>query len=175
MTDRIIDMKQNTEADRQKFVADQQLIFKYNHTMPMTEDADALLKQIFQDRIGTDSSVAVPVQIVRPENIVIGNHVTINFNALFMAAGGIEIGDNVQIAGNVQLVSNNHDLKDRSILIGKKITIKAGVWIGAGASILPGVTVGENAVVGTAAVVTKDVAPNTVVAGNPARVIKTIQ
>lgn len=44
----------------------------------------------------------------------------------------------------------------------------------AGATILPGVTIGENAVVGAASVVTKDVAPNTVVAGNPAKVIKTL-
>ena len=47
-------------------------------------------------------------------------------------------------------------------------------WVGAGATILPGVTVGENAVVAAAAVVTKDVPANTIVAGNPAKIIKTI-
>ncbi len=48
-------------------------------------------------------------------------------------------------------------------------------WIGAGATILPGVTVGENAVVGAGSVVTHDVAPNTIVAGNPARLIREIK
>ena len=53
--------------------------------------------------------------------------------------------------------------------IGKK------AWVGAGATILPGVTVGENAVVGAGSVVTKDVAANTIVAGNPARFIKNVE
>ena len=52
------------------------------------------------------------------------------------------------------------------------MTIKKGAWIGARAVILPGVTVGEGAVVASGAVVTKDVAPRTIVGGNPARFIK---
>lgn len=48
------------------------------------------------------------------------------------------------------------------------------VWIGAGSTILPGVTVGENSVVGADSFVTRDVEPNTIVAGNPARVIRHI-
>ena len=54
----------------------------------------------------------------------------------------------------------------------KPVLLKRNCWIGAGATILPGVTVGENAVIGAGAVVTKDVEANTVVGGNPARVIK---
>ncbi|MCH5330753.1 MAG: galactoside O-acetyltransferase, partial [Alistipes sp.] len=54
------------------------------------------------------------------------------------------------------------------------VLLKRGCWIGAGSTILPGVTVGENAVVGAGSVVTKDVEDNTVVAGNPARLIKRI-
>ena len=78
------------------------------------------------------------------------------------------------IAANVQLISNNHDLYERQILICKPVRICKNAWVGAGATILPGVTVGENAVVAAAAVVTKDVPANTIVAGNPARIIKTI-
>jgi acetyltransferase-like isoleucine patch superfamily enzyme len=54
------------------------------------------------------------------------------------------------------------------------VIIKRNAWIGAAATILPGVTIGENAVVAAGAVVTKDVAPNTIVGGVPAKFIKSI-
>ena len=57
----------------------------------------------------------------------------------------------------------------------KPVHIGKDAWIGAGATILPGVTVGDNAVVAAGAVVTKDVAPNTIVGGNPAKVIREIK
>ena len=55
-----------------------------------------------------------------------------------------------------------------------KVTLGKNVWVGAHATILPGVTVGDNAVIAAGAVVTKDVPANTVVAGVPAKIIKTI-
>jgi maltose O-acetyltransferase len=58
--------------------------------------------------------------------------------------------------------------------VAKPILIEDNVWIGGGAILLPGVTIGRNAVVGAGAVVPKDVLPNTVVAGNPAKVIRVI-
>jgi acetyltransferase-like isoleucine patch superfamily enzyme len=58
--------------------------------------------------------------------------------------------------------------------VAKAIVVNDGAWIGAGAIILSGVTIGENSVVGAGSVVTKDVPPQTVVAGNPARVVKQI-
>lgn len=74
----------------------------------------------------------------------------------------------------MQLITNNHDLHDRRLLLCKPVRVCTNAWIGAGATILPGVTVGENAVVAAGAVVTKDVAPNTIVGGNPAKFIKEI-
>ena len=91
-----------------------------------------------------------------------------------MSAGGITIDDEAMIAANVQLISNNHDLRQRQIITCKPVHIGKKAWLGAGSTILPGITVGDNAVVGTGSVVTHDVAPNTIVAGNPARVIRTI-
>ena len=95
-------------------------------------------------------------------------------NCLMMGRGGIIIDDNAMVAANAQLISNNHDLHDRELLICKPVHIGKNVWVGAGATILPGVTVGDNAVVAAGAVVTKDVAPNTIVGGNPAKVIRVI-
>ncbi len=103
-----------------------------------------------------------------------GKNVMIMNNCLMMARGGITIDDGAMIAANAQLISNNHDLYDRQILLCKPVHICENAWIGAGATILPGVTVGKNAVVAAGAVVTKDVAPNTIVGGNPAKFIKNI-
>ena len=67
-----------------------------------------------------------------------------------------------------------HDFQKRMVLRCKPVHICRNAWIGVGAIILPGVTIGENAVVAAGAVVTKDVAPNTIVGGNPAKFIKNI-
>lgn len=150
-----------------------QLVFRLNHTMPMTEEYDTLLRQLFPD-MGPNSRVNTPLTVVRPYNVKIGSNVIIMNGCLMMSAGGITIDDDVQIAANVQLISNNHDLENRTVITCKPIHICRRAWIGAGATILPGVTIGENSVVGAGSVVTCDVEPNTIVAGNPARVIRKI-
>lgn len=167
-----IDMRKPEEADPEEGIRCAQLCFKINHTMPYTEEYDALVKELFMGNIGENSRVMPPVTIVRGNSVKIGKNVVVMNNALFMAAGGITIEDNVLVAANAQLISNNHDLYDHAVLTCKPVHLKRNCWIGAGATILPGVTVGENAVVGAGAVVTKDVEANTVVGGNPAKLIK---
>lgn len=167
-----IDMRKPEEADLEEGIRCAQLCFKINHTMPYTEEYDALVKELFMGNIGENSRVMPPVTIVRGNSVKIGKNVVVMNNALFMAAGGITIEDNVLVAANAQLISNNHDLYDHAVLTCKPVHLKRNCWIGAGATILPGVTVGENAVVGAGAVVTKDVEANTVVGGNPAKLIK---
>lgn len=150
-----------------------QLIFKLNHTMPMTEEYDELVHEIFTD-LGEGSRINTPLTAVRPHKVKIGRNAVVMNGCLMMAAGGITIEDEALIAANVQLISNNHDLQNRNIIICKPVRICSKAWIGAGSTILPGVTVGENAVVGAGSVVTHDVAPNTIVAGNPAKFIRNI-
>ncbi|CAD2221335.1 Hexapeptide repeat of succinyl-transferase/Bacterial transferase hexapeptide (six repeats), putative [Angomonas deanei] len=105
----------------------------------------------------------------------IGKNVFVNTGAKFLDIGGITIDDNVLIAPNVSLCTEGHPLEPpRDSLYAKPIHIKHDVWIGASATILPGVTVGENSMVAAGSVVVKDVPPNTVVAGVPAKVIKLI-
>ncbi|GAB3551097.1 DapH/DapD/GlmU-related protein [Spirosoma fluminis] len=108
--------------------------------------------------------------------IRLGKNVFINHACSFLDMGGITLEDNVQIGPKVNLITENHPLdptERQSLLLGS-IVIKRNAWIGAAATILPGVTVGENAVVAAGAVVTKDVPDNTVVAGVPATVVKTL-
>ena len=90
--------------------------------------------------------------------------------------GGITIEDDVLIGPKVNLITENHPLDpgDRKALLTKPIIIKRNAWIGAGATILPGVTIGENSVVAAGAVVSRDVLPNVVVGGVPAKIIRSI-
>lgn len=169
-----IDMRKPEEADPAEGQRCLQLCFKINHTMPGSDEYNDLVKELFMGNIGENSRVMPPVTVVRGNSVKIGKNVTVMNNALFMAAGGITIDDDVLVAANAQLISNNHDLHDHAVLTCKPVHLKRNCWIGAGATILPGVTVGENAVVGAGAVVTKDVADNTVVGGNPARLIKRV-
>lgn len=167
-----VDMRKMTAEERAKGAAIMQLLYKLNHTMPMTEEYLDVLGELFEGRIGEGSFVAAPLAGAALDKVTIGNHVYVNTNALMMARGGITIEDNVQIAANAQLISNNHDVYDRQILTCKPILIKEGAWIGAGATILPGVSVGKYAVVGAMSVVTKDVPDYAVVVGSPAKVVK---
>lgn len=150
-----------------------QLVFRFNHTMPGTDEYHQLMHAIFP-AMGEGSRVSAPLSGVRFHNVSIGRNVIVMPGCLMMSAGGITIEDGAMIAANVQLISNNHDLYERQVITCRPVRIGKNAWIGAGATILPGVTIGDNAVVGAASVVTRDVAPDTIVAGNPARVIKHI-
>lgn len=169
-----VDFSKLTPEEIEKLNKQRQLLFNLNHTMPLTEEYNALINELFEMGIGENSTISSPLSGVSFENVKIGNNVYINSNCLMMARGGITIEDDVMLAANVQLLSNNHDEYDRQVLICDEITIKKGAWIGAGVSILPGVTIGKYAIVGAGAIVTKDVPDYAVVVGIPAKVIKTL-
>lgn len=173
MEDTRIDLTMQTGEELDLAGRHAQLIFKFNHTIPGTAEYDDLMHRIFPT-MGEGSRVSSPLTAVRPHMVSIGKNVVIMPGCLMMSAGGITIDDQTMIAANVQLISNNHDLYERHVITCKPIHIGKNVWIGAGATILPGVTIGDNSIVGAASVVTKDVSADTVVAGNPARVIKRI-
>jgi len=112
--------------------------------------------------------------IKNPCNIVVGSNVTFNDGVYLNGLGGIEIGNDVSISALSIIVSTGLDTKDfaKKKHISKKIIIGNNVQIGVGAIILSGVNIGANVVIGAGSVVTKDVASNVIVAGNPARLLK---
>ena len=173
MKDKRIDCSKQTPEELALAKEQAQTLFKLNHTMPYTEEYDALVKELFPT-IGEGSRVNTPLTGVRFNEVKIGKNCVIMNGCLMMAAGGITIEDEAMIAANCQLISNNHDLENRWVITCKPVHIGKRAWIGAGATILPGVTIGDNAVVGAGSVVTKDVEPNTMVAGNPAKLIRSI-
>ena len=87
------------------------------------------------------------------------------------------IGDGCQIGHNVVFATLNHELapEDRKTTYPAPIILGKNVWIGSNATILQGVTIGDNAIVAAGAVVTKDVEPNTIAGGVPAKFIKHIE
>ncbi len=151
------------------------LLFKLNNTEPFSDEYNKILKELLKGGVGENCYIAPPLYMNIAENLHIGNNVSINPYFRCMSAGNIYIEDDVQIAMNVSLITNNHDFYDRAILTVKDIRIKKNAWIGSGSIILPGITIGENSIVGAGSIVTHDVPDNTVVAGNPARIIKELE
>ena len=134
------------------------------------------LGEIIGTEIDDSTTIFPPFYTNFGRSIRLGKNVFINHACSLLDIGGITIEDDVQIGPRVNLTSENHPLdpNDRKTLIPKPIVIKRNVWIGAGATILPGVTIGENAIVAAGAVVSRDVPPNTIVAGIPAKIVKTL-
>ena len=116
--------------------------------------------------------------------IIIGNGTFVGNGCTFSSARRIRVGEKCLISAGVRVHDNDgHPLdpgrRSRNEPITQdeatEVIIGNNVWIGAGAIILKGVTIGDDAVVGTTAVVTMDVPARTVVAGNPARVVKSLE
>lgn len=139
-----------------------------------TDQVREHLSEIIGTPIDESTTVFPPFYTNFGRFTTLGKNVFINHACSFLDIGGIVIEDDVQIGPRVNITSENHPLdpSDRKALIIRPVHIKRNAWIGAGATILPGVTVGENAVVAAGAVVNRDVPPNTVVAGIPAKVVK---
>jgi acetyltransferase-like isoleucine patch superfamily enzyme len=113
--------------------------------------------------------------------ITIGSRSLIGEGCVLRGQGGVTIGDDVFLAPLVQVLAVNHIYHDTTRPISHQgitaqgIVIEDGTWIGGGAIILDGVRIGRNAVVGAGAVVSKDVPDYTLVAGNPARVVRDLR
>jgi acetyltransferase-like isoleucine patch superfamily enzyme len=107
--------------------------------------------------------------------IVIGDRVLVMNGVRISSASEILIGDDCMLANFCYLTDADwHDIYDRTSSPGKTapIILERGAWIGDSAIVCKGVRIGENSIVGAGSVVRRDVPPNSVVIGNPARVVK---
>ena len=123
--------------------------------------------------VGTKSSCHWTVEIKYGENIQIGHHTAIGPFSCLGAKSSIRIGSYVRVSRGVILETAGLDLNQPAPYphTSKEITIEDGVWIAANAIILGGVTIGEKSIIGAGAVVSKNVLPNSVVVGQPMRII----
>jgi acetyltransferase-like isoleucine patch superfamily enzyme len=126
--------------------------------------------------IGHGAHIHGSVRIFGPSAITIGNDTQISGFCRIDATAPVTIGDRVDVAPDVTILTATHVIGDHgrraSKPLNQPVTIMDGAWIGARVTILPGVTVGAGSIVAAGAVVTKDVPPDTLVAGIPAKVVK---
>lgn len=119
------------------------------------------------------AAMSASTWIEMPWDLELGDHVLVGPRVHLYNLGGLTIGDHTVLSQDVYVCGGTHDYTDPSYpLIRRKIIIGNYVWIAAGAFIHPGVKIGDGAVIGARAVVTRDVAPWTIVSGNPAKFIK---
>lgn len=162
------------EIERQKARVLQQ---RYNQAETEPERQSILQQMLGQ--AGQDTLIWAPFYCSYGKNTYLGDHVFINYMCVILDNNEVRIGNHVMIGPSVQIYTAAHDLLAESRIkgmeIAKPIVIEDNVWIGGGAILLPGVRIGKNAVVGAGSVVSRNVPANTVVVGNPARVIRQIE
>ena len=159
----------------QEFEHTRSLVAELNGSYHTPEEITSLLSEIWgQERV--EVRMFPPFYTAFGKMTKVGKGVFINFGCTFLDQGGITIGDGVFIAPDVKILTEGHpeEPSRRRTLLTKPVVIGDRVWIGAGATILPGVTIGENAIVAAGAVVSRDVEPDTIVGGVPARVLRKI-
>ena len=144
------------------------------HTPEQLHD---LLEQLWGREVPKTVGMFPPFYTDCGKNTVVGERVFINMGCKFQDQGGITIDEGALIGHNVVLATLNHELDPakRQSMSYAPIHIGKNVWIGANSTVLAGVTIGDGAVVAAGAVVTKDVEPNTIVGGVPAKLIKKIE
>lgn len=132
----------------------------------------------FVAKLDEGAMINSPFYMEFANHLEMGVNSFINYDCIMLNNAMVKLGDNVLVGPKVSFYTVMHpiDAKQREqwLVYAKPITVEDNVWIGGSATILGGVTIGKNAIVGAGAVVTKDVEPNTIVVGNPARVLRKI-
>lgn len=144
------------------------------------------LNKLIPSSKGKELAVFAPFYCEYGVNILVGNGCFVNYNCTFLDVAPIRLGNNVWLGANVTLATPNHPFLaeerlpaaypdgEHDLEYASPITIKDGCWICSSATICGGVTIGENSIVAAGAVVNRDIPPNSIAAGVPAKVIREI-
>lgn len=158
-----------------ELIATRKKIKRYNDLDPESPELTTLLRDILGG-CGENAVFNQPFRCDYGCNIKVGENFMANFNLTILDEATVTFGDNCLVGPNVSIYTACHplDAQQRATMVewAEPVTIGNNVWIGGSATIVPGVTIGDNCIIGAGSVVTRDVESNTVVAGNPAKVIK---
>jgi maltose O-acetyltransferase len=148
----------------------------YNQSLETEEEKRIKLLKELLGSAGEDIYMEPNIRFDYGYNTHVGEYFYANFDCTILDVCEVRIGDNCMMGPGVHIYTAMHPLDPTERNSGreyaKPVTIGDNVWIGGAAVINPGVTIGDNAVIASGAVVTKDVPADTVVGGNPAKVIK---
>lgn len=140
-----------------------------------SEGRAALLKELLGS-IGAGTVIRPPMYCDYGQYITIGSETFVSFGATLLDVASITIGDDCQIGPHVQLLTPTHPLdpqpRREKWEAAEPISIGDNVWLGGDVIVCPGATIGENTVVGAGAGVTKNLPPNVLAVGNPAKIIR---
>lgn len=142
------------------------------------EERDRLLQELIPV-IGSGVLIEPPFYCDYGSNITLGDRVFFNFNCVILDVAPVSIGSRVLFGPAVQIYTATHPLnaieRKAGLELGYSINIGDDVWLGGGVIICPGVQVGKESVIGAGSVVTKDIPAGVLAAGNPCRVIRSIE
>lgn len=154
------------------------LAHRYGEVYVTDQDAARAVLEELLGSIAPDAHIRPPLYVDYGTHITVGPGTFANYGLTALDAAPITIGADVQIGPHVQLLTPTHPLdpgqRRAKLEAAEPIVIGDNVWLGGGAIVLPGVTIGANSVIGAGSVVTKDVPPDVVAMGNPAKVIRSL-
>lgn len=140
--------------------------------LPFFNSWRVFVLKLFGSKIGKGSVIYASAKILSPWNLEMGDYSVLG-PGVELHLDKTKLGSKVTVSQRTYLCSGSHDISSiNKPFVSAPIVINDFAWIAAEAFVGPGVTIGEGAVVGARAVVVKDVAPWTVVGGNPAKFIK---
>lgn len=154
------------------------VLFNFNNLRPSEiEKRNDILRGLFGG-IGENFFIEPPFRCDYGYNIFWGENSYANYNLTILDCNIVKVGANVLIGPNVNIFGAGHpvhpELRLKELEYGLPVTIGDNVWIGGGTTINANVTIGENTVIGSGSVVTKDIPANVIAAGNPCKVIRSI-
>jgi maltose O-acetyltransferase len=166
-----------TEELKLKNIRAHKLVREFNDSnIEDSTKREGIIKELFGSA-GLSPSIEHNFHCDLGYNIHVGDNFYAGYNCTILDMAEVRVGHNCMIGPNVGIYTAGHSIepKDRNKSgYGIPITIGNNVWIGGSCVILAGVTIDDNSIVAAGSVVTKDVPANTIVAGNPAKILKNI-
>ena len=155
-----------------------QLLHCFNFSHPDELDRQKELIYGLFGNIGDNFTVRPPFYCDYGSHITAGDRLYINYDCTILDCNMVHLGNDVLLAPKVQIYTAYHPIEPKIRLTGKELAspviVGDNVWLGGGVIVCPGVKIGNNVTIGAGSVVTKDIPDNVVAAGNPCRVIKSV-